>query len=105
MNLSSDLSIEISNIEYKGDMKEVTRKFEFGFGIGGGVSIPLQLGNSSIFFEGYYSQSLSQLIKKGSFSISNGPLKEVLYVEEEDENSKYKGFQFMMGITFPLKSR
>jgi hypothetical protein len=97
--LTSELEGEKEGVAYTADMEKVTEKFDYGLGFGGGVSIPVSFCN--IFVEGRYSLSLQDALKKGTFVATEGSEEKPSEVAEGDEG-KTKGWQVMVGVTFPL---
>jgi hypothetical protein len=97
--LSSKLESEIGGLLFKGDVKHITRKVDFGVGLGAGVSIPL--GSSNIFLDGRYTLGLTDLNKGGTFTAKAGDIITKGEVDEAVEIST-KGFQIMLGVAFPV---
>lgn len=99
--LQSEIKLDYNGANITGDMKDVTQKIDLGFGLGAGVNF--LLGNISIFVEGRYTHGLNNLQKGGAVEVK---MDSIIITEinfDKDENKyKNKGFQVMLGVTFPL---
>jgi len=82
-------------------MKDVTQKIDLGFGLGAGINF--LLGNITIFVEGRYTHGLNNLQKGGvvEIKLDSTPIMEITFDKNENKY-KNKGFQVMLGVTFPL---
>lgn len=100
--LDSEVKGEISGLTFKADLKNILRRVDFGIGLGAGVSFPL--GKGSVFLEGRYTFGLSNINKGGTLEFESGSIAITEVVEEHDELST-KGFQIMVGFTFPINAK
>lgn len=97
--LSSKLESEIGGFLFKGDLKHLTRKIDFGVGFGAGVSIPV--GSSNVFLDGRYTLGLTNLNGGGTFEARAGDIVVESDIKKESEVFS-RGFQIMIGIVFPV---
>ena len=98
--LNSDLEIDAFGLSFEGDMKDVTKRIDFGLGFGAGITIPIRF--FSLFIEGRYTLGLNNLQRGGTFEVSAGPLAVPIDFDEEDDKYKNRGFQILAGIAFSL---
>jgi hypothetical protein len=98
--LSADTEVEYSGLTFKGDLKEVTEKIDFGLGFGAGLRYPIS--TVSIFVEGRYTLGLVNMQKGGTFEISAGPIVEEITWDKDVDAYKNRGIQIMAGVTFAL---
>lgn len=101
--LSSNIELDAFGLAFEGDMKEVTKRVDFGLGFGGGIAIPM--GIFSVFLEGRYTVGLTNLQKGGTIEVSAGPLVVPIPFDEDESKYKNRGFQIMIGILYPLGRR
>lgn len=101
--LSADTEVEYSGLTFKGDLKEVTEKIDFGLGFGAGLRYPLSA--ISIFVEGRYTLGLVNMQKGGTFTMSAGPITEEITWDKEVDAYKNRGIQIMAGVAFALGGR
>ena len=90
---------EIAGLNLTADLKDVTRDFDFGVGLGAGVEIPFDA--LSIIVEGKYYLGLIDQHKNGTYQAEIGGLT----IEDKfDESNKFKnrGILILVGITFPI---
>ncbi len=97
--LNSEIKGEVSGLTFKADLNNILKRIDFGIGLGAGVSFPL--GKGSVFLEGRYTFGLSNINKGGTVEFESGSIAITDEVEEQDELST-KGFQIMVGFTFPI---
>jgi len=100
--LDSEVKGEISGLTFKADLKNILKRIDFGIGLGAGVSF--SLGKSSVFLEGRYTFGLSNINKGGTVEFESGSIAITDEIEEHDELST-KGFQIMIGFTFPIGAK
>jgi hypothetical protein len=98
--LSADTEVEYSGLTFKGDLKEVTEKIDFGLGFGAGLRYPIS--TVSIFVEGRYILGLLNMQKGGAFEISAGPIVEEITWDKDVDAYKNRGTQIMGGMTLTL---
>ena len=96
---STDVELSMAGVTFTGDMKDVSKSTDFGFGFGGGFTY--KLGNFDVFIQGCYTLGLKNISKAGSFDIVSGVITESLTVEEDD-SFKSRGIQIMAGLTIPF---
>jgi hypothetical protein len=97
--LSSEVSAEFSSITFKGDSKSASEKLDVSVVFGGGINYPM--GKFSIFLEGRYSYGLTNNIKGGTVVLSSGNVNQAIDWVKKTDTVKYRGFQIMVGVTFP----
>jgi hypothetical protein len=98
--LSSELQAEVSGIIFEGDPKDATEDIDISAVFGCGIDY--QMDKFSIFLEGRYSYGLTNTIKGGVVEISSGHINEEIEWDKETDMVKNRGFQIMVGVTFPL---
>jgi hypothetical protein len=98
---SSEVSVEVSGITFKGDSKSATENIDVSLAFGGGINYPMD--RFSIFLEGRYSYGLTDNIKGGSVKLSSGNVTDVIDWNKKTDKIIYRGFQIMAGVTFPLE--
>jgi hypothetical protein len=98
--LSSEADFDFLGSNLKADVKSISKKIEYGLGIGAGVEYSLWKG--FLFLESRYLLGLNNLNKGGSVDFKlNGVVVETENIDEEDE-FKNRGFQIMVGYSIPL---
>ncbi|MFC1550773.1 porin family protein [Candidatus Neomarinimicrobiota bacterium] len=97
--LNSDVRAELSGLTFKGDSKSATENFDVSVAFGGGINYPMD--KFSIFLEGRYSYGLTNNIKGGTVVISSGNVTQEIEWDKETDMIKNRGFQIMVGVTFP----
>jgi hypothetical protein len=98
--LSADTEVEYSGLTFKGDLKEVTEKIDFGLGFGAGLRYPIS--TVSIFVEGRYILGLLNMQKGGTIEMSAGPIVEEITWDKDVDAYKNRGIQIMAGVAFAL---
>ena len=99
--LQSEIILDYNGTDIPIDIKDVTQKIDLGFGLGAGVNFPL--GKISLFVEGRYTHGLNNLQKGGTVEVEIDGITITEITFDKDENKyKNKGFQVMMGVSFPL---
>ena len=98
--LNSDMELEAYGLSFEGDMKDVTRRIDFGLGVGAGITIPVRF--ISLFIEGRYTMGLSNLQKGGTFEVSAGSLAFPIEFDKDDNQYKNRGFRILAGVAFSL---
>lgn len=98
--LSSELSAEFNEIIFKGDSESASEKLNVSLAFGGGISYPMD--KFSIFLEGRYVHGLTNNIKGGTVTLSGGHVTQGLDWDKKTDSLKYRGYQIMGGVTFPL---
>ena len=101
-NLKSDIEFDLTGLIFKGDLKEVTETFDFGLTFGGGIQVPVGFGK--IFIEGRYTYGLMNQRKSGTTTVSSNGFQFELDANKEEGKYTNRGFQLLLGITFPIKS-
>ncbi|MCK5342153.1 MAG: PorT family protein [Candidatus Heimdallarchaeota archaeon] len=98
--LSSEVTAEIIGLTFKGDSKSASENLDVSVVLGGGINYPLD--KFSIFLEGRYSYGLTNIIKDGKVELSSGNVTQSIDWVKKTDTLKYRGFQIMTGITFPI---
>lgn len=98
--LDAEVETDLGVVVFKGDMTEVTEKFDMGIGFGAGLNFPIN--RVTFFLEGRYLLGLTNAQKGGSFTIGAGSISEIITFEKEEDAFKNRGFQIMAGLAFPL---
>jgi len=101
-NLEQEIEFDLSGLNFKGDLKDVTESFDFGLTFGGGVLVPAGFG--IIFLEGRYVFGLINQRKTGTATVSSNGLEFELDADKERDKSTNRGFQLLAGISIPLDS-
>jgi hypothetical protein len=98
--LASDIEGEISGIPVQMDLKDVTERFELGFGVGGGLSHSFE--RVGAFIEGRYVWGISSMMKGGDATLTSGSLSTVVDFDKDDDWYKHRGAQILVGFTVPV---
>lgn len=98
--LTANLETKITNYTMKADIKNISRKIEYGLGLGTGIEYCL--GKVILFLEGRYTFGFNNLNKGGTVELTVDGI--VIESEELDKKDEYKnrGFQIMAGFALPL---
>jgi opacity protein-like surface antigen len=99
-NLKSDIEFDLTGLEFKGDLKEITETFDLGLTFGGGVQVPVGFG--IIFIEGRYTYGLINQRKSGTVTVSSNGFQFELDADKEEDKYTNRGFQLLAGALFPL---
>ena len=99
-NLESEIEFNITGLEFNGDMEEITAAFDLGIAFGGGIQVPVRIGE--IFLEVKYSYGLINQRESGSVTLESGILQMVMETDKANDKYTNRGIQIMAGITFPL---
>jgi len=97
---SSEISAEFNEITFKGDSESASEDLNVSLAFGGGISYPTD--KFSIFFEGRYVHGLTNNIKGGTVILSGGHVTQGIDWDKKTDSLKYRGFQILGGVTFPL---
>jgi len=97
--LDAEVEAEFDQVTYTADIKETTRKTDFGLLFGTGISFPL--GKGLLFFDGRYATGFANLSKGGQIEFTNGGEPIPMETTSSDKIST-KGFQIMAGYILPL---
>lgn len=90
---------EFAGLDITADLKNVSKDFDLGIGLGAGVEIPLDI--LSIVIEGKYYLGLTDQHKNGTFLADAEGL--TIEGKFDDTNKfKYRGIQIIAGITFTI---
>ena len=98
--LSSDLEMKLAGYNFTGDFSTVMEDFDLGLVIGLGLQYPVDFGN--LFIEAKYSYGLLNQMKGGTVTIKDQGIEIDLDVDKEADEFINRGFQIMVGMTFPL---
>jgi hypothetical protein len=97
--LSSNLGGSYKADTIDGDFSPLTKKFDFGFTFGAGISC--QLRTYTIFLESRYTLGMINTAKAGTVNVDVGD--EVIEASlSEDKEFKTREIQVMAGVTFPI---
>ena len=99
-NLKSDISFELTGLEFNGDMTESTATFDLGLAFGGGFQMPVSI--FSVFVEAKYTYGLMNQRKSETVKLISGSYEFDMNVDEDDDKFTNRGLQIMLGILFPL---
>jgi len=97
--LNAEVEAEFDGLTYTADIKETTRKTDFGLLFGTGVSFPL--GKGLLFFDGRYATGFANLSKGGQVDFQRGSDTISTNTSPSDKIST-KGFRIMSGYIIPL---
>jgi hypothetical protein len=97
--LSAEVDAEFDNQTFTADIKETSKKTDFGILLGTGASFPL--GRGELFFDGRYSAGFANLSKGGTVQFKHGSEIRQKETSSRDEIST-KGFQIMAGYLFSI---
>jgi len=100
--LTAEVESKYEPLIYTADVKDITEKVDFCLGMGTGISFPL--GGGSIFIDGRYSAGMTDLNKGGTVEFKSGDAVIVEEISRSDRIST-KGFQIVLGYTFPIGGR
>ena len=84
-------------LDFEGDIKNIVKKFDIGFGYGMGLTIPFN--RFSLFLELKYAVG-SDFNKGGEVELRSGAI--TVSEEVERYRTKHKGIHMMMGATYTL---
>ena len=99
-NLKSEIEFDLTGLEFKGDMKEVTKKIDLGITFGGGVKVPIGFG--IVFLEGRYVYGIINQRENGTVSLVSNIIEIDLPIDKEEDKYMNRGFQFLAGISIPF---
>jgi hypothetical protein len=97
--LNAEVEAEFEGVAYTADIKETTRRTDFGLLFGTGVSFPV--GNGLFFIDGRYATGFANMSKGGQIQFENGSRNLFLETSSSDKISN-KGFRIMAGYVYPL---
>ncbi len=97
--LSSDLESEFGGHTFRANAKKVLNNFDLGLTIGGGLSIPVLIGD--LFLDGRYTYGITDISDDGT---ANLKFRERIIPFEIDKDAETfnRGFKIMLGFTIPL---
>jgi hypothetical protein len=97
--LSSDLKSEFGGNTFKANAEKVMNNFDLGLTVGGGLSIPVLIGD--LFLDGRYTYGLIDISDSGT---TNLQFRESIIPFEIDKNAETfnRGFKIMLGFTIPI---
>jgi len=97
--LDAEVEAEFDGVAYTADIKEASRRTDFGLLFGTGISFPL--GKGLLFLDGRYAAGFANLSKGGQIEFVNGSRRITLETASSDRIST-KGFRIMAGYILPL---
>ena len=96
---NTELETEISGFTFTGDGEDIFQNVDMGIIVGAGVNFPIWKGN--VFLDGRYSYGLIKQAKNGTAELESDGI--IISLTAEKKNKVInKGFQIMLGYTFPL---
>jgi hypothetical protein len=96
---SSELETKISGFTFTGDGEDILKNTDLGIVVGTGINFPALKGN--IFLDGRYSHGLIKQTKDGTAELESDGIVISLIAEKKNKLIN-KGFQIMLGYTFPI---
>ena len=99
-NLKSEISFDLTGLDFVGDMSETTTKIDLGLAFGGGIQIPIKI--VKIFLEAKYTYGLMNQRENGTVTLTSGSYQFDLDVNKDDDKFTNRGLQIMLGIVMPL---
>ena len=99
-NLKSEIEFDMTGLNFKGDLKDVTATFDLGITFGGGLQVPVGFGK--IFLEGRYSYGLINQRESGTITVSSNGFQFDMDSDKEEDKYTNRGFQLLLGITLPI---
>lgn len=100
-NLKSELSFDLTGLEFIGDMSESTKNVDLGFAFGGGIQLPVNI--VKVFLEVKYTYGLINQRENGTVKLISGSYEFDMDLDEENDKYTNRGLQIMLGIVLPLK--
>jgi opacity protein-like surface antigen len=101
--LTAEVETEVAGTVLKADVMDVSKKTEYGLGIGAGVELALWKG--FLFVEGRYAIGLNNLSKGGTVELKvDGVVADTEEIGPDDQY-KNRGFEIMAGYSFPLSKK
>lgn len=97
LSSSTELAFEALGESVDVDVGDFFKSLDFGLAFGGGVSLPVGR-TTAVFVEGGYALGLLNIFDEGSVDVDG----EEVPLEGD---VKTNGFQFIVGITFPVGGR
>ena len=101
--LRSNIELDAFGLTFQGDMSEVTKHWDFGLGLGGGVSFSLDM--FTLFVEGRYTLGMTNLQKGGSFNVVAGSVAVPIDFDKDEDWYKNRGIQILAGVTISITDR
>lgn len=102
IRLKAEVEAEAAGMPMKADWSDLTKRVEFGLGVGAGVSVPV--GPGRLFLDGRYSWGLTNMNKGGTAEFEVAGMTVTEEIDEED-SVKTRGFQVMLGYTLPIQRK
>lgn len=99
-NLKSEISFDLTGLDFVGDMSETTSNVDLGLAFGGGIQIPVKIVR--IFLEAKYTYGLMNQRENGTVTLTSGSYQLDLDVNKDDDKFTNRGLQIMLGIVMPL---
>jgi hypothetical protein len=97
--LSSDMESEFGGNTFRANAEKIMNNFDLGLTIGGGLSIPVLIGD--LFLDGRYTYGITDISDDGT---ANLQFRESIipFVIDKDAETFNRGFKIMLGFTIPL---
>ena len=99
-NLKSELSFDLTGLEFIGDMSETTINIDLGIAFGGGIQVPIKI--AKVFLEAKYTYGLMNQRENGTVKLISGSYEFDMDVNKDDDKFTNRGLQIMLGIVLPL---
>lgn len=99
-NLKSELSFDLTGLEFIGDMSETTINVDLGIAFGGGIQVPIKI--AKVFLEAKYTYGLMNQRENGTVKLISGSYEFDMDVNKDDDKFTNRGLQIMLGIVLPL---
>lgn len=100
-NLNPEIEFDLTGLQFKGDLKDVTETIDLGLTFGGGIQAPLSFG--CIFLEGRYTYGVINQRKSGTVIVSSNGFQFEMDSDKEDDKYTNRGFQLLLGINYTIK--
>ena len=97
--LSSDLESEFGGKTFKANAEKIMNNFDLGLTIGGGLSIPVLIGD--LFLDGRYTYGITDISDDGTANLKAGDRIFPFEIDKDAETFN-RGFKIMLGFTIPL---
>lgn len=100
-NLNSELSFDLTGLEFIGDLSESTAPVDLGFAFGGGIQLPVNM--VKLFLEVKYTYGLINQQENGTVKLISGSYEFDMDLNKDEDKFTNRGLQIMLGIVLPLK--
>lgn len=94
---NADITLTNNGLDFEGDIKNIVKKFDLGFGYGLGISVPV---HKFLLFLELKNTVGSNFNKGGEIELMSGAIS--VTEEVERYRTRHKGIQMMIGVTYTL---